>query len=183
MAHKDMTDAEIEVSGLFEADTDRETPAGVYEIGYHLLPTLTEEDVTAAVKEISAVVSKEGATFIGDAAPVKIDLAYPIQKRVNGRLTTFDTAHFGWMAFEVQPAALATIKSFLDTNTAILRYIVTSTTKDEVTAVMQGAVIMPTAPAATGAIAAPKRAAEEGGSVSEEALSQALETMATEDAA
>lgn len=175
--------AQAGVTGLFEADTLKEQEAGVYEVGYHILPTLSDDEAAAAVKDLHAFLEKQGASFVGEKAPVKIDLAYTIEKRIGGRLTGFDNAYFGWMAFEIQPATLGQVKNFLDTNDSILRYLLITTSKEEVTAVMEGAVIMPTAPTPTGQIAAPKRVSEEGAAVSDEALSEALETMAKEDAA
>ncbi len=181
-----MADTELDLeteglTGLFEADETKDT-SGVYEIGYHILPTLSEAEVTAAVKALAGTITKNGGEFVGDKAPEKMDLAYSIQKRIGGKLTSFDSAYFGWMAFEIGSSTLATVKAFLDTNDSVLRYILVSTSKDEVTAVMQGAVIMPTAPTPTGTIGPSKRVAEDGAVVSEVALSQALDNMAAEDA-
>lgn len=180
-----MADTELDMeteglTGLFEADATKDT-SGVYEIGFHLLPTLSETEVTAAVKALAGVITKNGGEFVGDKAPEKMDLAYSIQKRIGGKLTSFNSAYFGWMAFEIGSSTLVAIKAFLDTNDSILRYILVSTSKDEVSAVMQGTVIMPTAPASTGTIGPSKRTAEDGAVVSEEALTQALDTMTAED--
>ena len=168
--------------GLFEADEVKDQEAAVYEIGYHLLPTLSESEVTSTVKELMAVLKKNDATVIADGEPAQIELAYAIEKRIAGRLTNFNEAFFGWVAFEVTPDKLGTLKSFLDMHPSILRFILISTTAEEVKAVQEGAVIMPTAPTPTGTIGASKRAAEDTAVVSDEALSKALDTMADEDA-
>ncbi len=169
-------------TGLFEADEVKPGEPQVYEIGYHFLPTLSDEAVQTAVKDLTNFLQGQGAQFVGEKLPQKIDLAYPIEKRVSGQRTPFSSAYFGWVAFEIEPRATHTVKQFMDTNQNILRYLLVSTTKDEVTAVMEGKVLIPTAVASTEAIAAPKRAEEQAGPVSEEALSKALESLDDEEA-
>jgi ribosomal protein S6 len=168
------------LAGLFEADAVKDKAPQVYEIGYHLLPTLSEAEVTSTVKDLMAFLTKEGASFIGDKAPEKIDLAYAIERRVEGKFQAVRSAFFGWVAFEVSPNAAQNVKKFMDTNPAVLRYIFIVTTKDEVKAVMEGKVLVPKAAASTDAIAAPKRAEEEGGEVSQVDLDKALDTMTEE---
>lgn len=182
-----MADIELELEAadlgaLFAAEEGAKDGTEVYEVGYHLLPTLSEAEVTAATKDIASFLTKEGAVFVGDHAPERIDLAYDISKRINGRITPFKEAYFGWMAFELARANAVKVKAFLDAHAHILRYLFVATSKDEVKAVMEGAVLIPTASASTEAIAAPKRTEEQGAAVSDEALSQALDTMAEEDA-
>lgn len=168
--------------GVFDAEEVKDRDANVYEIGFHLLPTLSETQAVAVVKDITNVLLKHGAVFVGEKPPVKMDLAYTIDKRIAGKITGFDTAHFGWLAFELKPASLVLMNAFLDTHESILRYILLTTTKEEVAAVIEGVVIMPTAVASTSAIAAPKRVVEEDVAVSDVALSKALDVMAAEDA-
>ena len=182
MADKALDEVQVAPEGLFSAEGVTDKDPQTYEVGYHLLPTLSEDEAQAATKDLMNFLKKEGATAVGDKAPVKIDLAYAIEKRIAGKLTDFSTAYFGWVAFEVPPKNIETVKKFMDTNPSVLRYLMISTTKAEVTAVLEGAVIMPTAQASTEAIAAPKRATEDGAVVSDEALSKALDTMADEDA-
>lgn len=173
-----MTDTETGAEvGLFEADADKGQEPRVYEIGYHFLPTLSEEEVQTAVKDLMNFLQKEGANFVGEKLPQKIDLAYEIEKRINGTLTDFSSAYFGWVAFEIAPEKASLIKQFMDTNQSVLRYLIVSTSKDEVAAVMEGKVLIPTAQASTEAIAAPKRAEEQSGPVSEAKLDEALESM------
>jgi ribosomal protein S6 len=168
------------LAGLFEADAVKDKTPQVYEIGYHLLPTLSEAEVTSTVKDLMAFLTKEGASFIGDKAPEKTDLAYAIDRRVEGKFQAVRSTFFGWVAFEVSPNAAQNIKKFMDTNPVVLRYIFLVTTKDEVNAVMEGKVLVPKAAASTEVIAAPKRAEEEGGEVSQVDLDKALDTMTEE---
>ncbi len=170
-----------ELASLTSVDdtADDESPSSVYEIGYHLLPNLSEEEVTAAVAGIMELLKGNGATFVGDRFPSKIPLAYAIPKRVTGKVLRFNEAYFGWVAFEALREAVAKIKESLDTTKAVLRYLIVRTDRDAVAAALSGAVM--TAPRPTGDIGKPKREAEAGGEVSEAALEEALKTIETED--
>ena len=165
------------LAGLFEADAVKEQGPTVYEIGYHLLPQLSDDEVQASVKDLTAFLKKQGAEFVGEKAPEKIDLAYAIERRVEGKYQSVRSAYFGWVAFELSPNAISEVKKFMDTNQSVLRFIIVTTSVDEVKAVMEGKVLVPKAASSTDAIAAPKRAVEEGGEVSEEALTQAIDSM------
>ncbi|MEK7530752.1 MAG: 30S ribosomal protein S6 [Patescibacteria group bacterium] len=156
---------------------------GIYEVGYHLLSSLSDAEVIEAVKDLTSLLKGKGATFIGEKLPERIDLAYTIEKKIDGRLLSFNQAYFGWVAFEINSSELGSIKTYLDTTTHFLRYLLISTNKAEVTASMEGMKIrVATAQASTAAIAAPKRAEEESGEVSTVALDAALKDMESEDA-
>ena len=159
------------------SDEGDDVRTNVYEVGYHLLPTLSEEEVTVAVQGIMETLKGEGVTFVGDRFPSNIALAYTIAKRVNGKLTNFNAAYFGWMAFEAPREAIARVKIALDANPSILRSLIVVTDREAVAAALSGAVAGP-----SGSIDKPKREAEVGGEMSEVALDQALESIATEDA-
>lgn len=151
----------------------------VYEVGYHLLPTLSEEEVTSAVSGIMEAIKKEGGEFVGDRFPSSIDLAYTISKRVSGKLTNFDRAYFGWVAFEAPRKGIAKLKVMLDDHPSVLRSLIVITDKDAVASALS-AVETPIGP--TGSIDKPKREADGEGEVSEVALDEALEEIETEDA-
>ncbi|MBY0539656.1 30S ribosomal protein S6 [Patescibacteria group bacterium] len=170
-------DTELEEVGTIDTDGDEEAVLSVYEIGYHLLPTLSEEEVPQVVTKFMDALKAEGAVFVGERFPSLIELAYPIAKRTNSKKTNYESAYFGWVAFEVSRDAILRIKTLLDGHASVLRYLIVTTEKEAVLAAMSGAASAP-----TGSIEKPKRAAEEGGEVSEAALDQAIETMVTEDA-
>ncbi|MDO8523652.1 MAG: 30S ribosomal protein S6, partial [bacterium] len=108
------TDELESVVNIDEAEGD-EVSSSVYEIGYHMVPNLSEEEVTAAVAGIMEILKKNGAAFVGDRFPSKIPLAYAIPKRVTGKVSRFIEAYFGWVAFESPREAIAKIKESLDT--------------------------------------------------------------------
>lgn len=177
-----MTDIATDVgteglAGLFEADEVKDREPVVYEVGYHLLPQLSEDEVSAWVKDAANFLKKLGATMVGEKLPEKIDLAYAIERRVEGKYQSVRSAHFGWVAFSLPPASIADVKKFMDMHQSVLRYLIVTTSEEEVRAVMEGKVLVPKAAASTDAIAAPKRAEEEGGEVSQVDLDKALESI------
>lgn len=152
------------LAGILEADETKDRGPSVYEVGYHLLPSLSDDEVQAWVKDLTSFLKKQEANFVGEKMPEKIDLAYAIERRVEGRFQAVRSAYFGWVAFELEPRCIADVKKFMDTNGSVLRFLITTTTADEVKAVMEGKVLVPKAVSSTEAIAAPKRAVEEGAS-------------------
>ncbi|MEK9176960.1 MAG: 30S ribosomal protein S6 [Patescibacteria group bacterium] len=172
----DTVEADIE-TGLVDTDENDAPQTAVYEIGYHLLPTIAEEDLAKAVSALTDALKAENAEFVGERFPSKVQLAYPITKRVNDKRTPFENAYFGWIAFSVPKSLIANLKRFLDANPSVLRYLIVKTSREAVTAAMTGATVTP-----SGDIGKPKRDAETGGELSEEALEQALQTIAKEDA-
>lgn len=168
---------EIE-TGLVE-DADETPETGVYEIGYHLLPTISEDELPGVVSTIVDFLKAEGAVFVGERSPSTMSLAYPIAKRISGKRVNFESAYFGWVAFELGRASIEKVKTFMDSNQSVLRYLIVRTDRDSVHAAMSGAVAHVQQPA--GDIGKPKRDAEAGGEMSEAALDEALKTMETED--
>ncbi len=168
-------------TGLVPLDSD-ELKTAVYEIGYHLVPTLSEEELPVAVSKITDTLKGEGAIFVGEQFPSRIQLAYSIAKRIDTVRKNFDEAYFGWMAFEISKKALTKIKAALDVHPSLLRYLFIVTDKNAVAVTLGGKSASIHTITPTGDIGKPKRAVEEGGEVSEVALEQALQSIATEDA-
>jgi ribosomal protein S6 len=162
--------------GLVELDGEDAPETDVYEVGYHLLPTIAEADLAKSVSVLTDALKAEGAEFVGDRFPSKMQLAYPIGKRINEKRNLFDSAYFGWVAFSAPKESVAKVKGFLDGNSSVLRYLIVKTSRDAVAAAMTGAVATP-----AGNIEKPKRDAETGGELSEEALEEALQTIVKED--
>jgi ribosomal protein S6 len=167
---------------LDDTEADDEPLLSVYEIGYHVLPTLSEEGALQAASALAELLTKNGAEAVGDHAPTRTPLAYTITKRIGGKVLRFDEAYFGWVAFEMPRGALARVKEALDANPSILRYLIITTSRDAVAASLAGNTITLQTVRPTGNIEKPKREAEGGGEMSEAALDEALQTIATEDA-
>lgn len=172
----DVQDTDLDI-GMVDVDDSDTAEVAVYEVGYHFLPTLSEEGLAAEVEKMTAVLKGANADFVGERFPAKMGLAYPISKKVNDTNTQFDSSYFGWIAFEIPKKALSEVRAAFHNNPSILRYLIVTTDREAVAAAMTGAVVTP-----TGDIGKPKREEEIGGEVSETALAEALHNIEEEDA-
>lgn len=106
------------------------TEPRVYELGYHLVPTLAEEQVPQASDAVRGMIEGVSGTIIADEKPVFIDLAYTIVKVVNHKNKSFDEAYFGFIKFEAHPEEIAKLEEALKRDENVLRYLVVKTLKE-----------------------------------------------------
>jgi ribosomal protein S6 len=102
----------------------------VYEVGYLLIPTLSEEEVPAVYGNLKDLISGYNAAIIADEMPKMITLAYQMAKVTQNIRSKFDTAYFGWVKFEMSAANVANLKAKLDLDPNFLRYLVMKTVKE-----------------------------------------------------
>jgi len=103
----------------------------IYEVGYHIVPTVSEEKLGDKVGAIKQVLDGIGASLISEEHPKMIPLAYEIKRRVEGaNAEKFNTAYFGWIKFESESTKIAELNEKLDKNDDILRYIVIKTVRE-----------------------------------------------------
>lgn len=102
----------------------------VYELGYHLLPTIDEADVLTSVAKIKSLIDEREGNIISEEMPKLISLAYDISKSVNTKKLKFGKAYFGWVKFEMDPAKILDLKNKIESLSEILRMIVIKTVKE-----------------------------------------------------
>jgi len=105
----------------------------VFEVGYHILPTLSDELVASEIAEIKALIEEKGGKVIGEGEPELIDLEYEMTKVLNNTRERFQTAYFGWVKFELVEGAV-TIKEELDQRLNVLRYLLIKTIREDIAA-------------------------------------------------
>ncbi len=121
-----------------ETKTEDKEGVQVYELGFHVLSTLGEDELEVAVESLRKAVSAHGGTFISEATPELLDLAYTMTVNEGGKHTKYDTAYFGWIKFEMDPEQAVLLKSeVLETDKNILRYILIRTVREETRAQMR----------------------------------------------
>lgn len=106
------------------------TEPRVYELGYHLVPTIAEEQVPQASDAVRGMIEGISGSIIAEEKPVFIDLAYTIIKVVNHKNKRFDEAYFGFIKFESDPSEIATLEEALKKDENVLRYMVVTTLKE-----------------------------------------------------
>jgi ribosomal protein S6 len=107
----------------------KESNSKVYEIGFHIVSTIAEENVPAETDKIKAFLSNEGASVISEEAPKLRPLAYSIRKAFGGTYKTFDKAYFGWVKFELD-GDITNIEKLMKNNENVLRFILVKTVKE-----------------------------------------------------
>lgn len=120
---KEKITKEVELEG----DKDN---AQVYELGYHILPGVAEEDVSKEVAQIHALVSDFGGIIIAEALPAMQQLAYEISKRIEIKNVSFNKAFFGWVKFEIERDQIVALESKIKTLPNILRFILIKTVRE-----------------------------------------------------
>ena len=102
----------------------------VYEIGFHIVPTVREENLGPEVTAIRDVIDTGKANMIADEYPKHLELAYPMVKVAANKRSIYHSSYFGWMKFEVLPSQVKAITEKLKKNDAILRFIMIKTVRE-----------------------------------------------------
>jgi ribosomal protein S6 len=111
--------------------TEVEREPMAYELAYHVLPTVAEGEVDTVEAELKALIEKVGGQVFDQEEAERFELAYEIEKYLEGRYRRFGSAYFGWIRFRVAPSAIAAINEELDAHKALLRTLTTRLTKAE----------------------------------------------------
>src|SRR3989338_6813909 len=75
----------------------------IYEIGYHIVPSVPEEKLGAEVSSLKDILEKGKATIISEEVPKLRTLAYEMRKESAGKYSKYNSAYFGWIKFEAEP--------------------------------------------------------------------------------
>ncbi len=121
-----MQDTEVEVKDNMEDGAD----SRVYEVGYLLVPTISEENVPGMYGNLKDLVSSYGGTIIADDMPRMTQLAYTMLKVVSNVRSKFNTAYFGWIKFTMDPEKVLELKKKLDLSPDIIRFLILKTVKE-----------------------------------------------------
>lgn len=114
--------------GDFEALTN---DPSIYEIGYHLVPTLDDDGVAKANADLRALIEKKGGSVLSEEAPRRMLLAYPMTRHFAGKNEHFNQAVFVWLKCELSGAEAVGLGQDLTKNTEILRHLMARTVKDD----------------------------------------------------
>ncbi len=102
----------------------------VYEVGYLLLPSISEEQLPDHVSEIKKLIDAGEGVLISEENPKFRHLAYEMTKLIGTRNEKFTSAYFGWIKFEMTGENLLTLKAKLDAYQEVLRYLVIKTVRE-----------------------------------------------------
>ncbi|MBL4644346.1 MAG: 30S ribosomal protein S6 [Candidatus Pacebacteria bacterium] len=154
----------------------------VYELGYHILPTVVADDLEGEVAKLRSAIEKRGGSFITEGTPEMTTLSYPMFVNNGGKKTKYEQAYFGWMKFEMAAGeAIALRDEDLVTNAQVLRHILFKTTREETRAQLQTAQNNILREIKTTGVLEKKTVTEEGGEVSQEQLEKSIKDLVGDD--
>jgi len=102
----------------------------IYEVGYIMLPTIAEENLSEEVTLFKDTLIENGAVFISDEYPKSIELAYEMTRSINNKKQKFSHGYFGWVKFECATQDAKVIKDILDKNEKLVRYLMIKTVRE-----------------------------------------------------
>lgn len=102
----------------------------VYEVGYHLVPTIPEENLAEAVSKVVESINKNGGSIVSEEFPKIRSLSYEVKKRVETKYLAFNKAYFGWIKFETDPPSILQIEKEIKNNENILRFLIIKTVRE-----------------------------------------------------
>jgi ribosomal protein S6 len=127
-----MQEEEIKDKILDEKDGDANSR--VYEVGYLLAPSISEEDLPVVFGNLKELISSMGGMIISDEMPKMIQLAYTMVKVVANVRNKFNTAYFGWVKFTMGTDAVLELKKKLDLDPNFVRFLILKTVKENTVA-------------------------------------------------
>lgn len=102
----------------------------LYELGFLLLPSIVEDAVGEEANTVRLAIEEAGGTVVGEGFPALRALAYPIRKGNREGGTTYGSAYFGFIRFEMLPEKAASLKKALEKNNSLLRFLIMKTVKE-----------------------------------------------------
>ncbi len=110
--------------------TEQQEGVNVYELGFHFLPTIAEDDIAVQFSQLKSLIEKRGGEFIAEDFPKMIPLAYEISKTIKTLKKRFENAYFGWVKFTLKPEDIVELEKEVKAFDPILRYLVISTVRE-----------------------------------------------------
>lgn len=106
------------------------TDGKVYELGYLLVSTISEESIPVAYGNLKDLVINLGGEIISDEIPKMISLAYTMLKVTQNVRNKFNSAYFGWVKFEMNPEKVLDLKKKLDLDPNFIRFLILKTVRE-----------------------------------------------------
>ena len=102
---------------------DKEKALTLYELGYHLVPSLGEDDLALRVTDLQKAITALNGAILSEGQPQIFTLEYTMRKMRGGRWDSYDSSFFGWIRFEAPSEAMSALKDILEHNEYLVRYL------------------------------------------------------------
>lgn len=97
----------------------------VYELGFHLVPTLGDDTVGKAFDEVKNLIEKVGGNVVSQSEPALLNLEYTMEKTVDSVKSKYNTAYFSWIIFV--GGDVEKLSESLEYNKNVLRHLLIKT--------------------------------------------------------
>jgi len=114
-----------------QEQTEKDIETRIYEIGYLLVPTLADEEVSGIVASLKDIVREAGGILLGEGEPKTKNLAYSMTKAIGHNKKDYDSAYFGWLSFELSIGNIEKVTTAIEDNESVIRMLVVKTTREE----------------------------------------------------
>ncbi len=108
---------------------EKEAPA-VYETSFIIEPALSEQDLKVTFTAFKSAVTEKGGVIVSEEAPKRRELAYMIVKSVLGKNKRYSAGFFGWVKYEIEPSKASAIKTYLEADLKIVRFLTVKTVRE-----------------------------------------------------
>ncbi len=102
----------------------------VYEVSFHIVPTVSEDAVPAVVDQIRTILGD--AEVISEHTPEKRTLAYIVERAETGKREKFKEAYFGFIKFSTERYTLPAIENALRAMRDVLRFLIIETVREDI---------------------------------------------------
>jgi ribosomal protein S6 len=154
----------------------------IYEIGFHIVPTVAEEAVGEVVEKIKKSLGSE-VEIVAEGVPVRMRLAYQIERATQGKREKYTESYFGWVKFALKGEEVGTqvgaIEQSLRATREVLRYLLVETVREDLMQQRSRAVFGSDRLEGQTLVKAP-REAEKAVEVSEAELDKSIEALTQE---
>jgi len=125
-----MSEAEQTTNETVELDSQDTEKKQIYELGFLLLPTITEENLSISYGNLKELVTSLGGNIISSDNPRIINLAYEMTKTIENKKQRFSSAHFSWIKFEMETFKVEDLKKKLDLYPDMIRFLIIKTIRE-----------------------------------------------------
>jgi len=103
----------------------------LYELGFHIVGTIDSNKVASVIDEIKSLITTHHGDIVREGEVREITLAYTMVKHIAGVNKKYNQTFFDWIKFTMNTDDVANLKSAVDSNERILRFILVKTVNDD----------------------------------------------------
>ena len=103
----------------------------LYELGFHIVGTIDSNKVASVIDEIKSLIINHHGDIVCEGEVREMTLAYTMVKHVAGVNKKYNQSLFDWIKFTMNPEDVVKLKTAVDSNENIIRFIIIKTVNDD----------------------------------------------------